>query len=430
MPTCCAQWFYNLVLLPLLRLAVRVKARKDCKLREGLERRREVWKRLGNSLGDRDWQKPLLWFHVASAGELLQAQPVISRCVAEGWQCVLTYSSINALRWVERLGGVPEVLAVDFLPEDTSFNVRRLLGLIQPSGIVHVSYDLWPNLIWEAQRQGIPQGLISALVHAGSAREAKGVGRALYRSLYEALEFIGAVAEADRARILRSAPQHPEVFVMGDTRCDSVLERRDHLPSPNFPEAASGKFILVAGSTWPPDEQCLSQGLKSALSDHPDLFVILAPHEPTEPHLQAIATGFAEFQPQRWTQRQDAIPQTRMLIVDQVGLLAGLYRGANLAYVGGAFTTGVHNTLEPAALGLPVIFGPRHDNSHEALSMVERGLAFTVQTPNSFDTVLKDLLNDRKRCQELGAQAREFVEAQAGASAQATQRIGQWLPTS
>ncbi|MAE16465.1 MAG: 3-deoxy-D-manno-octulosonic acid transferase [Deltaproteobacteria bacterium] len=430
MPACCAQWFYNLVLLPLLRIAVRVHARKDTRLREGLERRREVWERLGNSLGARDWQQPLLWFHVASAGELLQAQPVISRCVAEGWQCVLTYSSSNALRWMERPGGIPEVLAADFLPEDTIFNTRRLLGLIQPSGIVHVSYDLWPNLIWEAQRQGIPQGLISALVHAGSAREAKGFGRALYCSLYEALEFVGAVAEADQARILRSAPQHQEVFVMGDTRCDSVLERRERLSPPEFPEVASGKFILVAGSTWPPDEQCLTPGLKSALSDHPDLFVIIAPHEPTEPHLQAIETGFAEFQPKRWTQGEDTTPQTRMLVVDEVGLLAGLYRGADLAYVGGAFTTGVHNTLEPAAMGLPVIFGPRHDNSHEALSMVERGLAFTVQTPDSFDAMLKDLLKARKRCQELGAQAREFVEAQAGASAQATQRIGQWLPKS
>ena len=158
--------------------------------------------------------------------------------------------------------------------------------------------------------------------------------------------------------------------------------------------------------------------------------MIIAPHEPTEPHLQAIETGFAEFQPKRWTQGEDTTPQTRMLVVDEVGLLAGLYRGADLAYVGGAFTTGVHNTLEPAAMGLPVIFGPRHDNSHEALSMVERGLAFTVQTPDSFDAMLKDLLKARKRCQELGAQAREFVEAQAGASAQATQRIGQWLPKS
>ena len=428
MPTHLAKLLYNLVLLPLLRIVVRVKARKDSRIREGLERRREVWERLGTALGERDWQKPLLWFHVASAGELLQAQPVISRCAAEEWQCVLTYSSVNALRWVERMGGVPDVLAADFLPEDTMFHARRLLGLIQPSGIVHVSYDLWPNLIWEAQRQGIPQGLISALVHAGSAREAKWHGRAFYRSLYEALEFAGAVAETDRSRILRSAPQHPEVFVMGDTRCDSVLERRDRLSPPEFPEVVAGKFLLVAGSIWPPDEECITPGLKSALFTNPDLFVIAAPHEPTESHLKSVETAFAEFQPLRWSQREGADAQTRMLVVDQVGLLAGLYRGADLAYVGGAFTTGVHNTLEPAAMGLPVICGPRYDNSHETLSMIEHGLAFTVQTPESFTTVLKDLLSNRKRCQELGTQVREFVEAQAGASEQATRRIRQWLP--
>ena len=429
MPAHFAQWLYNLVLLPLLRGVVRVKARKQGKFREGLELRRDIWNRLGTALGQRDWQKPLLWFHVASAGELLQAQPVISRCVAAGWQCVLTYSSTNALRWVERMGGIPDVLAADFLPEDTMFNARRLLGLIQPSGIVHVSYDLWPNLIWEAQRQGVRQGLISAIVHAGSARESKAFGRAFYQSLYTAMEFAGSVAEADRGRILKSAPRHPQVFVMGDTRCDSVLERRDRLSPPELPEAAADKFIVVAGSTWPPDEECITPGLKAALSDNPEVFLILAPHEPTELHLNRLEATFAEFQPKRWSLREQASPQTRMLMVDQVGLLAGLYRGANLAYVGGAFTTGVHNTLEPAAMGIPVIFGPRHDNSHEALSMVEQGVAFTVQAPEAFASVLKDLLNDRERCQTLGTQARGFVEAQAGASEQAMRRIASWKKT-
>ena len=145
-------WFavYNLFFLPLFFGIVNLLAFFKTNIRESLEKRKNQWERLGDGVSKRDWQKPLVWLHVASAGEFLQAQPVIERCVAGGAECVLTYSSINAYRWLEspQQAKIPGLLATEFLPTDTLWNARRLLGLLQPSRLVWVSYDLWPNLVW------------------------------------------------------------------------------------------------------------------------------------------------------------------------------------------------------------------------------------------------------------------------------------------
>lgn len=413
-------WFlgYNLFVLPLLFVIVKFSAFFNLNIRESLEKREGLWNRLAEAVSKRDWQKPLLWLHVASAGELLQAQPVIARCVSAGAECVLTYSSINACRWLERprQAKIPGLLATEFLPPDTIWNARRLLGLLQPSRLVWVSYDLWPNLIWESYKQKIPQSLISGIVHADSGRTNNFAGRSFYHSIYECLEHILTVSEADRQRVLSAIPEHPQVEVMGDTRCDSVLERRDHLEIPELPPAAKEGFVFVAGSVWPPDEACIFPGLKEALTEFPELFLILAPHEPIEKHLKNAETFFAGIPMLRCSRISEASEEVRILLIDSVGILAGLYHSAKMTYVGGAFTTGVHNILEPAAMGAAVAFGPKHSNSTEALQMIEQKFAFCVNSSAEFRKLLFDLLADQERCLEFGKQAQEFVESQAGAT--------------
>ncbi len=408
---------YQLILLPTI-LALRLVSRFNSRIRIAFAGREGSFTRLEQATSLRDLTKPLLWFHVASAGELLQAQPVIRRSVSAGCECLLTFSSVNARRWIERQGeeALENVLAAEFLPLDTPANAHRLLGLVQPSRIIWVSYDLWPNLLWTAAKLGIPQSLVSAIVHSGSARETRSWGRAFYRTLYRSLDTILTVSEADMLRIRKCVPEHPVLQVMGDTRCDSVLERRDRLKPLELPDAFRNGIIFVAGSVWPKDEECIFPVLKEALSDFPDLCLVLVPHEPTDAHLKKAESFFSASKPVRWSCRDQARSENRVLLIDTVGLLAGLYRAARLAYVGGGFTTGVHNTMEPAAMGLPVFFGPRHDNALEALLMVEKEIAFTVKNPGEFRTNLRRLLEDSEHCRFLGARASELIESQAGAS--------------
>ena len=413
-------WFltYNLILLPLLSGIVRIFASYNSKISESIEKREGLWERLEVAVSKRDWQKPLLWFHVASAGEFLQAQPLIVRCIAEGAECVVTFSSVNAFHWLQRPDQTEtqNLLAAEFLPVDKIHNIRSLLGLLQPSRLVWVSYDLWPNLVWEAHRQGIPQSLISGIIHAGSLRTVNFIGRSFYHSLYECLEHILTVSEADSQRVLSAIPDHPQVKVMGDTRCDSVLERRNNLEIPQLPPAAKDSFVFVAGSTWPLDETCIFPGLQEALNKFPELFLVLAPHEPTEEHLKNAENFFSGTQMVRWSQVNTATLDVRILLIDSVGILAGIYHSAKIAYVGGAFTTGVHNILEPAAMGASVSFGPKHSNSMEALIMLEQKLATTVKNSSEFQNWLFDILGNQELCDQLGRSSKEFVETQAGAA--------------
>ena len=413
-------WFltYNLILLPLLSGIVRIFASYNSKISESIEKREGLWERLEVAVSKRDWQKPLLWFHVASAGEFLQAQPLIDRCIAEGAECVVTFSSVNAFHWLQRPDQTEtqNLLAAEFLPVDKIHNIRSLLGLLQPSRLVWVSYDLWPNLVWEAHRQGIPQSLISGIIHAGSLRTVNFIGRSFYHSLYECLEHILTVSEADSQRVLSAIPDHPQVKVMGDTRCDSVLERRNNLEIPQLPPAAKDSFVFVAGSTWPLDETCIFPGLQEALNKFPELFLVLAPHEPTEEHLKNAENFFSGTQMVRWSQVNTATLDVRILLIDSVGILAGIYHSAKIAYVGGAFTTGVHNILEPAAMGAAVAFGPKHSNSMEALIMLEQKLATTVKNSSEFQNWLFDILGNQELCDQLGRSSKEFVETQAGAA--------------
>jgi len=348
----------------------------------------------------------------------LQAQPLIVRCIAEGAECAVTYSSVNAYHWLQRPDQTEtqNLLVTEFLPVDKIYNVRRLLGLLQPSRLVWVSYDLWPNLVWETYRQGIPQSLVSGIIHAGSLRTSFFAGRSFYHSLYECLEQILTVSEADSQRVLSAIPDHPQVKVMGDTRCDSVLERRDNIEIPQLPPAAKNGIVFVAGSTWPQDESCIFSGLQEALNKFPELFLVLAPHEPTEEHLKNAENFFSGTPMVRWSHVTAAALDVRILLIDSVGILAGLYHSAKMAYVGGAFTTGVHNILEPVAMGAAVAFGPKHSNSMEALTMLEQKLATTVNNSTEFRNWIFDSLGNQEHCILLGRQSKKFVETQAGAA--------------
>jgi 3-deoxy-D-manno-octulosonic-acid transferase len=367
-----------------------------------------------------------VWFHVASAGELLQALPVLERFLADGAQCALTVTSVSGHRWAEgRRASLPGLIVADYLPADHRRNARRMLALLRPAALVHVKYDLWPNLVWEARRAGVPQFLVSATLHPRSRRVTGRLARAFYRALYPALDAVFAVSAGDRERFLHTAPGHPAVEVLGDTRFDSVLQRKKAIAPPPLPPYAGEGPVLVVGSSWPPDETCIFPALKEALRRHPRLRLILVPHEIDEHHLSAIAAAFAGHPTLRFSAAASSSSgqDWRVLLVDVMGLLSSLYAYATLAYVGGAFTTGVHNVMEPAVMGAPPIFGPFHQNAPEAVEMVARGCAFSVADGEGFRRVLTGLLEDLPRCRALGEEARAYVESRAGAAQAAFQRI-------
>lgn len=272
-------------------------------------------------------------------------------------------------------------------------------------------------MIWTAEKSGIPQYLISAAIGPRSRRLASAAARSFYRSLYTCLDGIYTVTEADRQRFLAACPDHSSIEVAGDTRFDSIMDRKRRLSPPNFPVYTEGKFILVVGSNIPTDDEHILPPLKEALEKFPNLLLIMVPHEPTEEHLAPIESFFEPFPTERFTRLKDA-PKTppRIILVDTIGILSALYALGHLAYVGGGFGPRVHNVTEPAVMGLPVIFGPLYDNSPEAVDMLQQGAAFAVENRNAFRDRLFELLKNPETCRQLGRQASQALTARAGAS--------------
>ncbi len=409
---------YSWIAAPLLGLAAHIVAIGNKNLREGLAGRRGLWQRLTAQVARRRPDSPFIWFHVASAGEFLQAQPLLERFLQRNYDCAVTFSSVNGYKWVQRTRlpeGMGPPLAIDYLPLDTAANMRRLLAIFRPSAIIYVQYDLWPNVIWEAHAAGVPQYLISGTIRAASKRYSSAWSRSFYRTLYACLNGIFCVTEDDRQRFLSTNPDHPNIQVLGNTRFDSVLDRRKRLPPPEIGAALVGKYVFIVGSSWPADERCIFPALKEALLRYEDLVLILAPHEPTEEHLSYGERFFQEFSLRRLSQFHsggERVP--RVLVVDTIGVLSRLYSAVDAAYVGGAFSTGVHNVMEPAAMGLPVVFGPKHENASEAVELRSRKLAFAISSAEDFQQQIFALLEKREHYRKIGAQARQFIESQAG----------------
>ncbi len=441
------QALYSWFLLPLGMAGLWLAARLNPKLRRGIRERSGLWARLETQASARDVSRPLVWFHVASAGELLQALPVLERLLTAGAQCALTVTSPSGHGWAvqsrERLKE-SGLIAADYLPLDTRRNARRILEILRPSALVYLKYDLWPNLVWEAGSRGVPQFLVSATLGERSWRFSSRAGRAMYRTLYAALTGIFPVGEADADRYRRTHPGHRCIEVLGDTRFDGVLERRKSLDTvrlnnmrlnamqsntmqsntmqlPVFPDKA---VVFVGGSIWPPDVDCILPVLIEALGRYPALVLVLAPHEIEEGHLRTLEARLGDIPPARLTGlAPGGRLESRVLLVDTMGHLAALYSRAALAYVGGGFSGNIHNVLEPAAEGVPVLFGPRHGKDPQAGALIAAGGARSIAGSEAFREALHALLDDPGRLRETGAAAAQFVESRAGAAARSCERI-------
>ena len=358
--------------------------------------------------------QPLLMLHGASAGELTGAFPVVRelRHSIPDLQVVVTYSSPSGEQVADDIQ--PETHW--FVPFDRPDHARAVLQALRPNGLVFAKLDVWPTLTDQAVQLGIPVGMINATVRPGSGR-LRFPGRQLLRSAYSRLQAVGAVSSEEQDRLIRLGAPPSVIRITGDASFDQALRRvrsAGDLPA-RLPERAADTVRLIAGSTWPADEDFLLDAV--ARESHVEL--VLVPHEPA-PESVARLTAKVERRlgaPARlWSELVAGDGEHRPatpLIVDAVGLLAELYAEADIAYVGGGLDgTGLHSVIEPAAAGLPVLFGSRHDR-WEARELVAAGGAIELDA-SSTGTI--PLLRDSERLATMGSAARAYVVGKAGAA--------------
>lgn len=408
--------FYNSVVLPLGFLAagaaalVSPKARRGIKDRKALKRR---WERIASELPA---SGPRVWIHVTSVGEFEQARPLIERLSRRKQPpaVVVSFFSPSGMDYALRRPG-PYVF--EYLPLDTARSMGWLIELLRPSAIVFVKFDLWPNMIWQADKRKIPLILIDGTL-SPSSRRTLPVARAFYRDLYRRFEVILAISKEDAGRFRAGAGEETSVRVAGDTRYDQVLQRRAGaagVPVPSLLEDG-GKIVWVVGSSWPQDERLVIPVFAELHSSHPQLILLLAPHEPSTETLERIEGELRrlDLKSVRYLEaEQGAIAP--VVLVDRVGILAEIYRIGAMAYVGGAFGAGLHNVMEPAAMGLPLLFGPRWKNSHEAGLLLEKGAAAVVRTRQELSIEMVALLRDPESRRRKGYAGRNLIERHSGA---------------
>lgn len=399
---------YRLVLGPLVSATARAAAIFSPKIRRGLAGRRRQHR---DAVASPATGKFTVHVHAASVGEFEQAKPIIEALRARSREYRIT-ASFYSPSGFEQQGRYDQVDDSWYLPDDRPWHVRRFLERIDPDLILIIRYDLWPEFLRQAAERQIPSALVCATLREDSAR-LRPVARGFFRWLYGELDLIDCVGQMD-ATAFRMLGVDVPLEISGDTRYDRVVERaaagaRGSLPISR--DQLGDRAILVAGSTWPPDEALLAP-----LVGIGGLRLVVVPHEPTPTHIAVLRSRLGPSVLLSEIVQGEPLTDDAAIIVDRTGILLGLYALADISYVGGAFGAGVHSVLEPAAYGVPVLSGPRIERSRDAAALHAAGLLELVSTPDEARTVVRMLIADTSRRVEWGRRAATFVRERAGAT--------------
>lgn len=358
----------------------------------------------------------LIWFHAASLGEFEQGRPVIEALKQQqpDTKILLTFFSPSGY---EVRKNYKETDYIFYLPADTPVNARLLIGHFKPDAAVFIKYEFWYNYLHELHRQHIPTYLISAVFRPTQAFF-KPWG-SLQRKMLHCFTRL-FVQDAESVRLLTSVGISCAEQT-GDTRFDRVKQIAGQSRNIETVEAfLNGIPAVVCGSTWPPDEELLL----NYINDYRGIYKwIVVPHEIGESHIRSIQEKCRKKTARysAWETENDS--SAEVLIVDCIGLLSSLYRYGRIAYIGGGFGAGIHNTLEAAVYGIPVLFGPRFRKFREAVELAAQGGAFPVKDDAELREIFDALLGDPGIARTAGEKARDYVDSRLGA----TERILKYL---
>ncbi|WP_435413502.1 3-deoxy-D-manno-octulosonic acid transferase [Psychroserpens mesophilus] len=405
---------YNLG-IHILSFILKALALFNDKIKKGVEGRKKTFEILKNHLIPND---KTIWFHCASLGEYEQGLPVFEsiRKKYPAYKIVLTFFSPSGY---EIRKNTPVADVVVYLPLDTKGNSRRFLDIVNPEFTVFIKYDIWPNILNELKRRQGRAILISALFRKNHSYF-KWYGNHLRKAI-RAFEHI--FVQNENSKMLLEDIDITNVTVSGDTRYDRVSNQLLQDNTLNFISDFKGDSLcIVIGSSWPEDEALLIPYINKNASK--DLKFIIAPHNIQDTQIKNITTKlepdyvlFSDMQNQN-------IKDAPVFVMDTIGLLTKIYSYADMAYVGGAMgTTGLHNILEPAVFGVPIIIGSNYDKFPEAQLMIKNGGVFSVNNFNILEKKLNELVKNSDKRVQLGSLNKTFIQKNKGAVNQITDYI-------
>ena len=417
--------FYHVFLL-LYKTGIRLISPWNRKAKLWLEGRKGLFERIRAELAAAETrQGPVIWMHCASLGEFEQGRPVLEELRRKSPDCriVLSFFSPSGYTTRKNYAGADHIF---YLPLDGPRNAKAFVDLMKPDIVLWVKYDYWYYFLVELKKRNIPLLLISGIFREDQPFF-KWYGR-LHRYMLECFTHLFVQTEASK-QLLRKLRLKEQVTVSGDTRFDRVIEIAAAFePLPVIDRFCGRAPVIVAGSTWEEDEEELDHYANT----HPDLRFLVAPHEISEARLLEVeglfrhSVRYSDFAGTTTPAAagRGAWPEPNVLIIDNIGMLSRLYRYATIAYVGGGFgDDGVHNVLEAAVYGKPVVFGPVIEKYIEAVELTDCGGGLIIDSALEAEKVFNRLLQNPEECRETGEASSRYVQSKKGATEQIVRYI-------
>ena len=353
--------------------------------------------------------KKVFFFFFSSLGEFEQGRPLIEKIKNKHPEIfiLLTFYSPSGYEIRKNYKNADLIM---YLPPDTKKNACYFIKHAHPTLAVFIKYEFWYNFIFYAKKEGVKLYSIATLFRNGQIFF-KPWGKWFRKHLQYFEHFY---AQNEQTALIAEKHDLKKITIAGDTRFDRVAEIASQNEEIDLvKEFAANHFTVIAGSSWPAEHNLLAK-----LCNHgpDDIKYIIAPHELNEKQYELLEKNI-EAKVTRLSQVSETqVKHARVLIIDSIGLLSRLYRYGNVALIGGGFGKGIHNVLEPAVYGLPVIFGPEYKKFHEAVTMVAQKIAFPINNYQQLETIIGKLYHNKEYLREKSTQTRLFVEHQLGAT--------------
>lgn len=379
----------------------------NSKIKLGINGRQNTFDILEKNISSHD---KIFWFHCASLGEYEQGLPIFKllRNKYKTHKIVLTFFSPSGYE-IRKKSEIADI--VIYLPLDTKTNAKKFIDLIKPELTIFVKYDIWPNFLNELKSRKFRAILISA-----SFRKNQSFFKFYGKSLREALfSFEHIFTQNEDSKILLESINYKNVTVSGDTRFDRVSNQLDQNNTLNFiKEFKQNNLCVVAGSTWPDGEDLFINYINNKAPENTKF--IIAPHNIKETQIRLLKSKL-KVETILFSEKDTAnLTKAKVFIIDTIGLLSKIYSYADIAYVGGALSkSGLHNTLEPAVFGMPIIIGHIYEKFPEAKAMIDYGGMFSISNQKEFNLILDNLIKNKNIREQAGQHNFKFIYKNKGA---------------
>jgi len=417
-------WFviYNLLGVPALWLIFFIYSIFNTKVREGFKSRRDLFSKLDESLYalDKNFKGKRVLIHSSSLGEYQQAIPLAEELVNKNYNVVLSFFSPSGFNnsKIDHKN-----IVKTYLPFDSYYKEKKFLDKIDPDIIIFMRYDLWFNLIYQAQKRNIKTVLANARYDENDKTWNIPVISSFKKTLYGMIREIFVIDDYDDDNYRKKlSGENVNIVKIGDSKFERVYQSvKRHSADDNIlPDNISdNKKLFVMGSSWRDDEEVIFPAIEKILEYEKELLVVLVPHEPKETKISAIEklieNKYWNIKTIRYS-NLDKFNNENLIIVDRIGLLSRLYAKAYLSYVGGGFKTGLHNILEPAIFNMPVLFSNVVKNSDEDEELIKNGCGILITDTKQFYRVFRKILNDRNYRDEIGEKCKPVFENKIGVS--------------